>query len=192
MKGKRILVGIGIFLVVIIAGYFWIVNKLTKIQENKELSLQIPESIKLMFEETNIDDYRYLPQDIDWQNRYLLLDLTGDLIYNKERNEKLGTAKYFPNEKINGLVIIKHETKTIGYYKKDKNDSDISSQRAYQHYYAVSFFDLSKRIVVAQDTIWGEEPKERKRSGENQHGIIPTSELPDENKLITVIKSRIK
>lgn len=191
MKKSRIFIAIGIFLLVTIAGIFWVYNKLSNIQENRELSAQIPSTLTGFFASKNIEDYPYEPQQVNWNGRYMLFDWEGNLVYNKQRNEALKTDQYFPNGEINGLVLVKQETKDLGVYVEDGEDPNHSSEKAYQQYFAFSFLDLASEKVIARDTIWGEEPKQNKREHEDQHGILPTSGIPSEGDLIKKIQEKI-
>lgn len=193
---KRILIGVGVFLLAIAGIGVWIAQRMNQIMENKELTEQIPSYIIDLFSETSADDYPYVPQEVVWDKRYLILDgnASKDFYYNKQRNTDLDTHQYFPDGSINGLVLIKDGSKHLGYYKKRENDADLTGQEAYQKYYAISYFDLKQACIVARDTVWGPEPKKQKRGGESQHGsgINPLEHLPSESDLVAVIQNRVK
>ncbi|UUV20865.1 hypothetical protein [Paenimyroides aestuarii] len=192
MKNKRILIGVGIFLLITFAGIFWLYNKISNIQENRELSAQIPSSLTDFFASKKIEDYPYEPQEVNWDGRFMLFDWEGNLVYNKQRNEALKTNQYFPNGEIKGIVLVKHDSKLRGVYVEDGEDPNRSSEKAYQQYYALSFLDLASEKVLVRDTIWGEEPKQNKREHEDQHGILPTAGIPSEGDLIKKIEEKIK
>ena len=189
---KKIIFGVLVFLLFSVGIGYWIFQKIEDIKENNELSTQIPQSIIELFDRKSAEDYPYKPQEVKWNKEYLLFDEYADLIYNKKRNEKLNTHQYFPNGSINGLVLVKPDTKTLGYYKNDDDDKERSNKRAYQNFYAISYFDKNKKIVLARDTIWGPLPKESKSTTENQHGFLPNDGMPSEKELIEIIKQHIK
>lgn len=189
---NRIVIGVLIFIVLTGGIVFWINQKIGKIAENKELSTQIPISISKLFDRKSANDYPYVPQEVDWGGKYLLFDEYGDLIYNKERNEALDTHKYFPNEGINGIVLVKPETNDLGHYKRRGTDNETTTNKAYQNFYTISYFDKNKQIVMARDTVWGALPKETKTASENQHGFLPDAGMPDEKELIEIISKRIQ
>ncbi len=164
-KRRIIILGAITFAIAVLGGIsYWIYQRVETIKENKELSKQIPSYIHDFFDKKSASDYPLSPMKPNWKGRYLLFDEFANLSYNKKRNEELNTHKYFPNEEINGLVLVKPERKILGYYKSKDSDVENSANEAYQEFYVISYFDIKTETLIARDTIWGALPKKENQT----------------------------
>ncbi|WP_312482741.1 hypothetical protein, partial [Sphingobacterium multivorum] len=58
---------------------------------------------------------------------------------------------------------------------------------AYQRNYIISYVDLDKKVVIARDTLYGEEPPLVNRSSGSGAG-----DFPSETAVVNSVKSRLK
>lgn len=103
--------------------------------------------------------------------------------YKSKWNEGLGTAVNYPGEGVKGIVMIAMDMKEKGEYVNKIGQKD----KAYQRNYIVSYVDLDKKVIVARDTLYGEEPPLVNRSTGSGAG-----DFPSDTAVINSIKGRLK
>lgn len=155
------------------------------INKTKELSAVILDNFK---GDKSVRDYPYQPSELGWGTEYLILKEGGyedgiNVTYTEDFNEKLGTLNKFPGETAKGVVIIGSDMVEKGEYKSRLGDD----KKAYQQNYILRYFDLTKKAVIAQDTLYGDNPASTKRL--NDAGI--GGGLPSDDAVVNAIKKRL-
>ncbi|MEG0851196.1 MAG: hypothetical protein RSD71_11630 [Flavobacterium sp.] len=156
------------------------------IDKTKELSAVILDNFK---GNKSIQDYPFQPSEVNWNTDYLILKEGGyehgiNITYSSDFNEKLGSTNKFPGDNVKGVVIIGYDMVEKGEYKSKIGDDT----KAYQRNYIIRYFDLNKKVVIAQDTLYGDDPASTKRL--NDAGV--GGGLPSDDEIMNSIKKRVK
>jgi len=184
---KKIII-IGIALVVTIIAIFLGFSWWTKgLEADRALTLQLSPALLKQLGGKEIYDFPCNPAPIQWDGKYLQVDYGAifeeinpplNFVYNKKRNEKLNTDRFFPGDDIKGIVWLIIIPKEVGEY--------IGGGRAFQNYYVLNYLDLTQETILARDTIWGGMPP--KTIGGGSMGAV--GELPKEEEVIRAIQLR--
>ncbi|TDQ72273.1 hypothetical protein [Sphingobacterium yanglingense] len=155
----------------------WGYSVLNNIENDKEQTLNLSKRILEYFpDHLSIYKYPVEPAKPTWQKDYLVIENGGHdelgITYKAKWNEKLGTAANYPGEDVKGLVVIAQDMLERGEYISKLGQKD----KAYQRNYIISYFDMGNKVVVARDTLYGEEPPSNKRSTGSVAGEFPTDQ----------------
>ena len=189
MKNRQaIFIFVGIILVATIGIGIWAYRLLSDMDENQSKTEQLAPRILAGFgDHTAINKYPVQLAALDWGSNCLVLENggTGDLgiTYKSKWNEALGTADNYPGEGVKGVVMIAMDMKEKGEYVNKIGQTD----KAYQRNYIISYVDLDKKVVIARDTLYGEEPPLVNRSTGSGAG-----DFPSDTAVINSIKGRLK
>ena len=158
---------------------------------DRALTIQLSPVLLKQLEGKNIYDFPYNPAPVEWEGKYLQVDdgiIFEEIepnpplffVYNKKRNEKLNTDRFFPGNDIKGIVYLLSNSKEVGEYS--------GGGRAWQPCYVLYYLDLEKEIILAQDTIWGGMPPQTIGAG----AMGGTGKRPKEEEVIKTIQQTIK
>ena len=182
---KKVII-IGIALAAVTIGIFYFVFlKIKEIKENQTLTTQLSPALLEQLSGKQISDFSYNPAPIRWEGKYLQIDygtVVGEsqrplhFVYNKKRNEKLNTARFFPGDDINGIVWLTQNFEVVGRYT--------GGGYASQPYYVLSYLDLAQQTVLARDTLWGGMPPQTTRNNSE------VGKQPEEETVIKIIQLR--
>ena len=183
---KAIILGL-IFTVITLGAVLFVFLQIKDIQKNRALTIQLSPALLEKLKEKQISDFPYNPAPVQWDGKYLQVEYGSPIVegaiaplyfaYNKKRNEKLNTDRFFPGNDIKGIVWLNLGVEIVGHYTNGGN--------AMQPYYVLSYLDLEKEAVLARDTIWGDMPPKTT----NSYGGA-TGKNPKEEEVIKVILSR--
>ncbi|MCL1938071.1 MAG: hypothetical protein FWF52_06730 [Candidatus Azobacteroides sp.] len=182
---KAVIIGF-VFAIIAISVVFFFFLQAKEVKENRTLTKQLSPALLEQLQGKHISDFPYAPAPIQWEGKYLEADY--DVIfeenhpplyfsYNKKRNEKLNTARFFPGNDIKGMVWLTNGYKLVGRYRGGGN--------ATQPYSVLSYLDLAQKTILAQDTIWGGMPPRTTNSHSGANG-----KAPKEEEIIKAIQSR--
>ena len=183
---KAIILG-SIFAVITIGVVFFIFLQMKDIKENRALTLQLSPALLEQLQGKYISDFPYVPAPIDWEGKFLQVEngvifeevtIPLNFTYNKKRNEKLNTARFFPGNDINGIVWLMTGYEVVGHYT--------GGGPASQPYYVLSYLDLAQEAVLARDTVWGGMPPKRTKSNSGS----AVGKMPKEEEMIKAIQLR--
>ncbi|MDR2498068.1 MAG: hypothetical protein LBD28_01355 [Tannerellaceae bacterium] len=158
------------------------------VNENIALTKQLAPAFIKQLNGKQKSDFPYLPGPIAWDGKYLQIDDATvesetygylNFVYNKERNEKLNTARFFPGNDLNGVVWLHSNANIVGQYS--------GGGQAFQPYYVLFYIDLKQNAILAQDTLWGSMPP-KSISATNMGGV---GKAPKEQDVIQAIKDRM-
>ena len=184
MKKTAIL---GSAVVVLGIAYFIYSQWVNNIMNDRALTLQLSPVLLKQLGGKHIFDFPYHPAPIQWDGHYLQVDYgiifeeinpPLNFVYNRKRNEKLNTDRFFPGNDIQGIVWLTLNHNNVGYY----NGGGVASQP----YYILHYLDLAQETILAQDTIWGGMPP--KTIGGGAMGAVGKS--PKEEEVIKAIRLR--
>ena len=188
MKHKKaIFTFVGLVLVATIAIGIWAKRVLGDMEEDQSKTEQLSSKILAGFSDhTAINKYPVQLAALDWGTNCLVLENggAGDLgiTYKSKWNETLGTADNYPGENVKGIIMIAMDMKEKGEYVNKIGQKD----KAYQRNYIVSYVDLDKKVIIARDTLYGEEPPLVNRSSGSGAGDFPSDTV-----VINSIKGRL-
>lgn len=156
------------------------------IDKTKQLSNTILDHFK---GNKSVKDYPYQPSNVNWKADYLVLKEGGyedgiNITYSTDFNEKFGIDGSFPGDASKGVVIIGYDMVEKGEYKSKLS----KNEKAYQRNYIIRYFDLAKKAVIAQDTLYGDDPASTKRL--NDAGV--GGGLPSDDAVVNAIKKRVQ
>jgi len=183
---KAIILGC-VFAVITVGVIFFVFLRLKDIQENHTLTTQLSPALLEQLQKKHISDFPCVPAPIQWEGKFLQVDhgivleeygTPVNFVYNKKRNEKLNTARFFPGNDIKGLVWLVPGYKIVGRYE--------GGGYAEQPYYVLSYLDLEQKIILAQDTLWGGMPPKMTRSNNGSD----VGKAPKEEEVIKTIQRR--
>ncbi len=189
MKHKKaIFIVVGLVLVAAIAIGIWANSILGDMEEDQTKTEQLSSRILADFgDHTAINKYPVQLAALNWGRNCLVLENGGignlGVTYKIKWNEGLGTADNYPGEGVKGIVMIAMDMKEKGEYVNKIGRKD----KAYQRNYIVSYVDLDKKVIVARDTLYGEEPPLVNRSTGSGAG-----DFPSDTAVINSIKGRLK
>jgi len=181
---KAILIGV-FFAAIVIGVIFFVFLQIKDIKENQSLTEKLSPVLLEQLRGKHISDFPCQPAPVQWDGKFLQVDYGAifteglpplNFTYNKKRNEKLNTDRFFPGDDIKGIVWLTQEYEIVGRYD--------GGGYATQPYYVLSYLDLAQKVILAQDTLWGGMPpkitRQSSESGEN----------PKEEEVIKSIQSR--
>ena len=189
MKHKKaIFIVVGLVLVAAIAIGIWSNSVLGDMEEDQTKTEQLSSRILAGFgDHTAIYKYPVQLSAVDWGKSCLILENggAGDLgiTYKEKWNEALGTIDNYPGDAVKGIVMIAMDMQEKGEYVNKIGQRD----KAYQRNYIISYVDLDKKVVIARDTLYGEEPPLVNRSSGSGAG-----DFPSETEVVNSVKSRLK
>jgi len=187
---KKTIIPLGIIVAALVAVGIYVKVSLDNLDEDIDKTKKLSNTILDHFKSSkSVKDYPYQPSPVNWKTDYLVLKEGGyedgiNITYKVDYNEKLGTVGNFPGDKVKGLVV-------IGYYMVEKGEYKSklgNDEKAYQRNYIVRYFDLAKETVIAQDTLFGDDPASTKRL--NDAGV--GGGLPSDDALLNSIKKRLQ
>ncbi|MDR2147248.1 MAG: hypothetical protein LBE91_12390 [Tannerella sp.] len=186
---KKVII-IGLVIVVTTICIFLVFSRWIKnLEEDRALTLQLSPVLLNQLGGKQIYDFPYNPTPIQWDGKYLQVDHGAifeeinpplNFVYNKKRNEKLDTDRFFPGNDIKGIVWLAVNHNDVGTYD--------NGGMATQVYYVLYYLDLTQETILAQDTIWGGMPP--KTIGGGAMGAVGKS--PEEEEVIRAIQLRIQ
>lgn len=166
---------------------FYISPMMKNILADRALTTQLSPVLLEQLGGKHISDFPYNPAPVQWESKYLQVDygvifeevvVPLNFVYNKKRNEKLNTDRFFPGNDIKGIVWLTLNSKVVGHYR--------SGGQALQTYYVLSYLDLAQETILARDTIWGGMPP-KTISASQSTGV---GKLPKEKEVIKTILLR--
>lgn len=187
---KRTIIPLTIIVAALVAVGIYVKISLDNLDGDIEQTKQLSNNILNHFKgDKSVKDYPYQPSTVDWKADYLVLKEGGyeagiNITYTKDFNEKLGTEANFPGDKAKGLVVIGYDMVEKGEYKSKLGNDE----KAYQRNYIIRYFDLSKKAIIAQDTLYGDDPASTKRL--NDAGV--GGGLPSDDDIVNSIKKRLQ
>ncbi len=211
---RNIIIIIVVFLIVSVGFFFYIGNSIDEeIQANKDNTLALPQSVKRVITNRDIDKIEEqvsTNQTVNF-NKYVYLregtntSESGEKFYyefDTQMNEKLNTLQNVSVSDIDGIILYRLHTETIGYYETDdmlsnivstigggeKDKENTSSKKAMKLCVILSYVSVPDGIVLKADSIWGTEPPSRIKNTDNA-GI---GSLPDDDEIIKTIHNTIK
>ena len=174
--------------IIVLGIFFFIYTRwINNIMNDRALTLQLSPALLKQLGGKQIYDFPYKPAPIQWDGKYLQVDHGNifeeinpslNFVYNKKRNEKLNTDRFFPGNDIKGIVWLIINANEVGRY--------IGGGGAFQNYYVLNFLDLASETILARDTIWGGMPPET-ISASSSGGV---GKLPKEEEVIKTIRLR--
>ena len=183
---KAVILG-SIFAVLTIGIIFFVFLQIKDIKENQALTTQLSPALLEQLRGKHISDFPYAPAPIDWDGKFLQVDYGAifeenqppiNFTYNKKRNEKLNTDRFFSSDDIKGIVWIDEHSQVVGRYT--------GGGYASQPYYVLSYLDLEQEAILARDTIWGGMPPKTTRSNNGSD----SGKSPKEEEVIKAIQLR--
>ena len=187
MNMKKVMI-IGIALAVAMIGVFiWDYFFVKNLKEDRALTIQLSPLLLKQLGGKEIYDFPYNPAPIQWDGKYLQVDAGRifeeinpplNFVYNKKRNEKLNTDRFFPGNDIKGIVWLLETSENVGHY--------LGGGQAFQPYYVLYYLDLAQDTILAQDTVWGGMPPESVGGG----AMGGVGSLPKEDDVIKAIQLR--
>jgi len=181
---KAVIVGI-FFAVITIGIIFFVFLQIKDIKENQSLTQQLSPALLEQLRGKHISDFPYQPAPIQWDGKFLQVEYGAifedglpplNFTYNKKRNEKLNTARFFPGADIKGIVWLTIESEMVGRYD--------NGGYATRPYFVLSYLDLAQKAVLARDTLWGGMPPQTTTN------YSASGEDPKEAEVIKAIQSR--
>ena len=176
--------------IVVIGIFFFIYSQWIKnIEADRALTLQLSPKLLKQLGGKQVYDFPYNPAPIQWGGKFLQVDYGAifeeinpplNFVYNKKRNEKLNTDRFFPGDDIKGIVWLTINHNNVGTYD--------GGGVAAQPYYVLYYLDLAQGTILAQDTILGGMPP--KTIGGGAMGAVGS--LPKEEEVIKTIQLRTK
>ena len=192
---KAVIISIVIIIVLVattVGSIFLMSHNYKNLQKNAEITWQLSPTLIEQMRGKELDKFPYSPAPIQWNGKYFQVDdghivdgkgLPISFIYNRERNEKLNTDRFFSNSDIKGLVWQTSGVEVVGHYKDAFGQEEGDAN---QVYYVLSYLDLAQNAVIARDTILGSEPP---KTTDNIQGA--TGKLPKEEDIINAIQLRV-
>lgn len=185
---KAIFTFVGLVLVAVLGIGIWAYRLLGNMEADQEKTEQLSSRILAGFgDHTAIYKYPVQLSAVDWGKSCLILENggAGDLgiTYKEKWNEALGTVDNYPGDAVKGIVMIAMDMQEKGEYVNKIGQKD----KAYQRNYIISYVDLDKEVVIARDTLYGEEPPLVNRSSGSGAG-----DFPSDTEVIDSIKGRLK
>ena len=170
-------------------------NMIEDLEQDETIATTLPDDIKNLFYQKNIDSYPYNPDGYSKLNEFVVLTYgtfsdadgkTYDFTFDNSINESLGIDNQVNNNSLDGIIYVNAGSKDLGYYhKKSSVDKDpVLSKRAFQQYYILNFLDLKTKTVTKRDTLFGPMPKEEISRAESTGSALPT-----ETELLEKIKT---
>jgi hypothetical protein len=184
---KAIFTFVGLVLVAVIGIGIWAYRLLGNMEADQEKTEQLSSRILAGFgDHTAIYKYPVQLSAVDWGKSCLILENggAGDLgiTYKEKWNEALGTVDNYPGDAVKGIVMI-----AMDMQEKESTSIRSVKDKAYQRNYIISYVDLDKKVVIARDTLYGEEPPLVNRSSGSGAG-----DFPSDTEVIDSIKGRLK
>jgi hypothetical protein len=185
-----VVIAIGSGVIGVLGFYFFYFYPLkADTMEDRALTLQLSPRLLEQLSGKEIYDFPQNPAPIQWDGKYLQVDYGRifeeidpplNFVYNRKRNEKLNTARFFPGDDINGIVWLTLNSNIVGTYS--------GGGMAAQPYYVIYYLDLAQETILAEDTIWGGMPPET-ISGATMGAV---GEYPKEEEVIKAIQLRTR
>lgn len=164
---KNLVVGFILLLVLVLSvgGYLWLQSKFKEYAEDGTRTLSLSPHILDNFKNgVCINDYPFVQENITWDSYLVLEDFVLEpytVRYISLWNTTLQTEKYLPGDNVQGIVTIRsgdqelEQDAIIEILETEFKKEDL---KAFRRYSVLQYFDISRKTILARDTIWGKMP----------------------------------